>query len=275
MPEHLRQRLPLLAVLLMTGCAGSGASVASSTPSMAAPSASSAPSAAGVVTPAPTASPTPVATPVPDPAALDLEVIGCDGGVVLHWSASTHPDFHHYTALRSPDGEIAPAYPPIAPAVDWGDTYATDPFVTSAVDGSILPSDTQWNYRVMAYDAAGRVVSASPVRTAQQIPAVELGELRVTVDPDGISHLDWDPYLGPRECFTSYRVLSGIGGAPRTVLRVVSDPTVTSIETDALHPATSYQLRVEAVRSTTLGSIVVGRTDVTSLTIPEVVPERD
>lgn len=275
MPERLRQRLPLLAVLLLTGCAGIGASVASSTPGVAAASASAIPSAASVVTPAPTAIPTPGATPVPDPAALDLEVTGCDGGVVLHWSASTHPDFHHYTALRSPEREIAPAYPPIAPAVDWGDTYATDPFVTSAVDGSILPSDTQWNYRVMAYDAAGRVVSASPVRTAQQIPAVDLGELRVTVDPGGVSRLAWDGYLGARDCFTSYRVLSGVGGTPTTVLRVVSDPTVTSIETDALHRSTPYQLRVDAVRSTTLGSIVVGRTDVTSLTIPEVVPARD
>ena len=275
MPEHLRQRLPLLALILLTGCAVSGAPVRSSTPGVAAASTSTLPTAASVVTPAPTASPTPMATPVPDPAMLDLEVTGCDGGVVLHWSASTHPDFHHYTALRSPEGEIAPAYPPIAPAVDWGDTYATDPFVTSAVDGSILPSDTQWNYRVMAYDAAGRVVSASPVRTAQQIAAVDLGELRVTVDRDGVSRLEWDGYLGPRECFTSYRVLSGVDGAPRTVLRVVSDPSVTSIETDALHRSTPYQLRVEAVRTTTLGSIVVGRTDITSLTIPEVVPERD
>ena len=57
-------------------------------------------------------------------------------------------------------------YPPIAPAVDWGETYATDPFVTSAIDASILPSSFTWHYRVMAYDILNDPVSASPVRVA-------------------------------------------------------------------------------------------------------------
>ena len=63
--------------------------------------------------------------------------------------------------------EIALNYPPVAPAVDWGDTYTTDRLVTSAVDASILPSDTVWHYRVMAYDLRGRAIAASPVRDAR------------------------------------------------------------------------------------------------------------
>ena len=88
-----------------------------------------------------TSTPVPTPTPTPDPTLIDLEAVSCNGGVLLDWSASTNPDFHHYSALRSPDREIAPDYPPVAPAVDWGDTYTTDRFVTTAVDASILPSD--------------------------------------------------------------------------------------------------------------------------------------
>lgn len=182
---------------------------------------------------------------------------------MLDWSASTHPDFHHYIALRSPNSEIAPAYPPIAPAVDWGDTYETDPFVTSAVDASILPSATLWNYRVMAYDGEGRVVSASPVRSASISEVVDLGEVRVSPAPDGANRLGWRPYTGFSSCFSFYRVLSG-----GSVLSVISDQETASMETDALHPGTTYQLGVQAVRATTLGSFVVGQTDTITYTVP-------
>ena len=98
---------------------------------------------------------------------------------MLDWSASTNPDFHHYSALRSPEREIARDYPPVAPAVDWGDTYTTDRFVTTAVDASILPSDTVWHYRVMAYDIRGRAIAASPVRDARLQEEADLGTLEV------------------------------------------------------------------------------------------------
>ena len=69
-------------------------------------------------------------------------------------------------------------YPPVAPAVDWGDTYTTDRFVTTAVDASILPSDTVWHYRVMAYDVRGRAIAASPVRDARLQDEADLGNPR-------------------------------------------------------------------------------------------------
>jgi hypothetical protein len=208
-----------------------------------------------------------VATATPDPAAIDLVVTGCNGGVVLEWSPSLHPDFHHYTALRSPISEIATAYPPIAPAVDWGDTYATDPFVTSAVDASILPSATRWSYRVMAYDAAGRVVGSSPVRGARLLETERLAAPTARPSEDGGTILSWGAYGGFSRCFTSYQVLYGIGVAS-TVLTVVSDQAAVEVETDALHPGQTYALRVRAVRVTTLGSFVVGETEVVSYTVP-------
>src|SRR5688500_17572364 len=253
MPEPLRRCLPLLALVLIAGCA-SLAAPSVEPPASAVPTSASTPTVVASPTPSPSPTPTTNATPIPDPTVMELVAIGCEGGVVLDWSASTHPQFHHYTALRSPSREIEPDYPPIAPAVDWGDTYATDRFVTSAVDASILPSDTRWNYRVMAYDVEGRVVSSSPVRAAQLRETVELGELRASSRPDDVTLLEWEPYEGDPACFSSYEVVSGTGGTPQTVVSVISDPTVASFETDALHAGITYGLRVRAVRVTTLGS---------------------
>ena len=52
------------------------------------------------------------------------------------------------------------------------------------------------------------------------------------------------------------------------MLSVVSDQRATTFETDALHPAIAYQLRVAAVRVTTLGSFVLGQTGIASVAIP-------
>jgi hypothetical protein len=262
MPEPLRRCLLLLAILV-SGCTSQAADAPSLTPrSSASPSMTPSP------TPDITGVPTPTPVPTPDPTSIELEVTGCEGGVVLNWSASTHPEFHHYTALRSPDGEIAPDYPPIAPAVDWGDTYATDRFVTSAVDASIIPTPTRWNYRVIAYDAQGRVVATSPVGSASLGDIADLGSMRVVPGPDGATTLSWRAYAGLEGCFSSYRVLYGIGGSPSTVLTVVSDQSVDSINTDELRSGTTYQLRVQAVRTTTLGGFVIGRTQTTTYTVP-------
>lgn len=221
--------------------------------------------------------PTPLPTPLiavtpsatPDVRQMDLEALGCPGGVVLHWTASLHPDFHHYVALRSPEFEIETAYPPIAPAVDWGDTYATDRFVTSAVDASILPSSTTWYYRVMAYDADGSVLGATPVRGGRISAVDDLGTVSMTATEEGrAARLSWSPYRGPADCFSAYRVLYGTGGNPSTLLATVSDPAQTELATDALAAGMTYTVRVEAVRVTTLGTFVTGRTDTSTISLP-------
>jgi hypothetical protein len=261
MPE-LPRRCVLLLAVLVSACT-SQASVESPTP---VPTATPLPTPDR--TPDATVSPEPTPEPTPDPSALELEATGCEGGVLLTWSASTHPDFHHYTALRSPERDIAPDYPPIAPAVDWGDTYATDRFVTSAVDASIIPSSTRWNYRVMAYDAQGRVVAASPVRPAVLGDLADLGSLGVDGGARGNTSLRWSAYAGAPACFSSYRVLYGIGASPSTVLTVVSDQAVDTLQTTELRSGTMYQLRVQAVRMTTLGGFVVGQSETTTYTPP-------
>jgi hypothetical protein len=216
----------------------------------------------------PTPLPTIAASPTPDLGKMNLEAIGCPGGVVLHWTSSLHPEFHHYVALRSPEFEIQTPYPPIAPAVDWGDTYATDPFVTSAVDASILPSATIWYYRVMAYDVEGRVLGASPVRGARIGPVDLLGPVTLGAAEDGQAKLAWGPYRGRSACFTAYRVLYGTGGAASTLLATVSDPATSELVTGALAAGMTYTVRVEAVRVTTLGTFVTGRTETATITHP-------
>jgi hypothetical protein len=258
---------------LMLAIAGCGFQVPGAGPTdTALPSATEAagPSATPTVAPTPTAVPsaTPAPTATPDPFVLDLDAFSCEGGVVLEWSPSLDPDFHHYVALRSPERVIARDYPPIAPAVDWGDSYATDRFVNSAVDASILPSETVWNYRVMAYNARGASIGASAVEAAVIRPRVDLDPLRVGAGQDGATSIAWARYRGPGRCFSAYRLLFSTTGAPSSVLTVVSDQAASAIETIGLHPGVTYQLRLQAVRTTLQGSFVLGETEAVTYTVP-------
>ena len=228
----------------------------------AAPSRPAEPSAA-----VPSVLPTPV--PVrPSPQAegtLALEALSCDGGVVLDWSPSTDPAFHHYTGLRSPRSDISPVYPPIAPAVDWGGAYATDRFVLSAVDASIVASDDEWHYRVMSYDVDGRVLESSAVVTARVRPVASLGPLTLESAGGGETNIAWIPYRGPSACFTEYRVMYGTADPPSTLLATVSGRQSASLATDALAAGAVYTLRVDAIRATPLGSFVVARSEVATV----------
>jgi len=259
------RRVPivLLGPLVLAACAGPSAGA----PNGAASAAASTPvltvSPRGTATTEPTPSdrptPVPLRTPAPEPGTLALEALTCDGGVALQWSPSADAGFHHYSALRSPNREIPPFYPPIAPAVDWGGTYATDRFVISAVDGSIEPSEDEWHYRVMSYDAEGRAIESSAVVTAQMLPVATLGPTIVEAAAGRRTRIEWDAYDGPSECFTEYRILYGSGDPPTTLLGTVSDQRTTSLVTDALRAGTAYVLRVEAIRTTALGSFVAAR----------------
>jgi hypothetical protein len=216
----------------------------------------------------PTPSPSQSPAPTPDPAAIELAATSCNGGVVLRWSPSSHPDFHHYVGLRSPERQIKPDYPPIAPAVDWGDLYATDRFVTSGFDATVVPSATTWHYRVMAYDGAGRVISRSEVASGRILPHRGLGRVRADVLGDGRVRLEWRRFDGVPECFTAYRVLQGTSGVAGTLLTTISDRSRTELETGALHAGATYAIRVQAVHTTTLGHFVLGESRTLTLVLP-------
>jgi hypothetical protein len=238
---------------------------ASPTPSASSPSATPSPS------PSP-ASPTPSPAPSLDAEGLEvleLEVTGCPGGVALDWSPTRQAEFHHYTALRSLEPDVATAYPPIAPAVDWGRSYGTDRFVTSAVDASLIPSEASFYYRVMAYDEENRPVAASTTQRAKPTEVVDLEAVTLEAGDEGVTHIDWALFGGLGRCFSAYRVLIGpAGSAPSQTLTVLSSQEVTEVETVGLHTGETYAVRIDAVRTTTLGSFVVARTETATYTPP-------
>ena len=213
-------------------------------------------------------SPTPTPTPTPDPAALELDTTSCEGGVALDWSASTAADFHHYSALRSPEREIAPDWPPIAPAVDWGDTYSTDRFVTSGADTTVIRSERPWFYRVMAYDIENRVVGSSPVRAGRMGPLADLGAVTADVEEDGRIRIGWQSYGGFSACFSNYRVTVASAGSAPSVLGVISQQTANELVTSALHSGSTVTLSVEALRTTTLGPFTVAEAQSLTYAVP-------
>ncbi len=263
----------LAAAVATAACTVSpGSPSATTRPSVPAHSATQSPSP----TATPSASPTVEPTPTPSPTtpegleAIDLRVTGCPGGVVLEWSLALDARFHHYTALRGPEPEIDPAWPPIAPAVDWGDTFVTDRFITSAVDASIIPTETSWNYRVMAYDVANRPVAASPVRHARLNDVIDLGPINIEPgDEPGTTLLDWRLFGGLSRCFSAYRVLIGpAGGTPSTELTSIARQDGSELVTTGLHSGETYTVRVDALRTTTLGGFIVARSETATYTVP-------
>jgi hypothetical protein len=270
------------ALLLLVAVSGFGAGCARTGGAQSTPSASPSPT----VRPTPTATatataqPTLVATPAPTPrpsgviGTLDLQATSCPGGVVLEWSALSDAQFHHYTVLRSRLEDIAPDYPPVAPAVDWGETYATDPFVTAAVDASVIPSDTVWSYRAMAYDALDQPIAASQVRQASLLQVDSLGAVSVDASADDATRLAWEAFVGSPGCFSWYAVVaSRTDSSPDAIIgsesvATISSRTTNELVTRALVPGASYFVRVQAIRATPMGEFVVAQTEVATYAVP-------
>ena len=193
---------------------------------------------------------------------------------MLEWSAMSDAQFHHYTVLRSRSEEIEPDYPPVAPAVDWGETYATDPFVTAAVDASLIPNDTVWSYRAMAYDALDQPIAVSPVRQASLLPVVALGAVTIGAADDGATRLAWDAFVGTPGCFSWYAVVaSRTDPSPNAIYGSESVATISSratneLVTRALVSGATYFVRVQAIRATPMGEFLVAQTEVGTYTVP-------
>jgi hypothetical protein len=262
---------------LAAGCARTGGAPGSPSPS---PRPTVGPTATATATARATPQPTIAATTAPTPrpsgviGTLELEATSCPGGVVLEWSAMSDAQFHHYTVLRSRSEEIAPDYPPVAPAVDWGETYATDPFVTAAVDASVVPTDTVWSYRAMAYDALDQPIAASAVRQASLLPVVVLGAAMIGPAADGATRLAWDAFVGSPGCFSWYAVVaSRTDASPDAIdgsesVATISSRTTNELVTRALVSGASYFVRVQAIRATPMGEFVVAQTEVATYSVP-------
>ena len=239
---------------------------ASEAPSTA-PSAEATPGHTAQPTPKPT--PKPTAAPTPGILAMSLTATGCDGGVVLDWSAYAGDWFNHYTTLRNSTNSIPKAYPPQGAAVDPGGTYTTNVGKTSAVDTGAAAGTTYY-YRTMAFKADDSVIGASSVVSAVADSIASLGSLVVAPDAVEGTDVSWAAYGGPGDCFTWYKLVysetnpspSYLDGDPH--LLIGSDQSTASYvaASSDLQSGHTYYLRVQVIRGTDLGAFVVAQSDV-------------
>ena len=227
-------------------------------------------------TPKPTPQPTPEPTPEPTPrplTSLGLDLVSCDGGIVIDWATYDGDHFDHYATLRNTSPTIPKAYPPRAGAAFVDGTYTRNRLRTSAYDAG-LDSGT-WYYRSMAFDAADRVIAASPIRSATARPVHDLGALTVGPGDGSTTSFSWTAYEGPAACFGAAKlVVSRIDPSPSyfdgsPVLFATGEQGV-SEAVAALDPGT-YHFRLQVVRFTDLGSpakFLVAQTAVATYTVP-------
>lgn len=219
--------------------------------------------------------PTPIPTPSPVPTAgtLSLTLSGCNGGMVIEWSTVADARFHRYTTLRSGSADVPAAYPPEAGVVEVPGTAVKDPSASSAADGS-APTGTTLYYRTLALDAENRVLAASAVRSAVAKPMAVLGTLTATPAEPGKTTFGWAPYTGPGACFSYYKLVysetdsspSYLGGA--ATWAALGDQASTSVTIGGPVSGTTYQVRLEALRATAAGKLIVARSDVLNWTAP-------
>ena len=224
-------------------------------------------------TPKPTPTPTPEPTPTPTPELRDLglSVSGCPGALVfLDWTGYEGDRFDHYTVIRSSDATIALAYPPTGSDVAVDSTYLTDASKTAAVDLDADPGQT-WHYRAMAFDANDRVIAASPVRSVGVTSTKNLGGLSIGAQEGGTA-FGWAPVAG-EACFTYYKlVYSGDDQTPSylegaATAWVGENPSASNAWVEGLEPGT-YWFRLQAIRATEGGKVVVAQTQPKAYTVP-------
>ena len=91
-------------------------------------------------TPKPTARPTPEPTPEPTPsrlASFGLDLVSCDGGIVIDWATYVGDQFDHYATLRNTVASIPEAYPPQDGASFVAGTWTRSRLRTSAHDAGL------------------------------------------------------------------------------------------------------------------------------------------
>lgn len=216
-------------------------------------------------TPVPTPKPTPAPTPTPAVGTMALASTGCNGGVVLEWSKVSDGRFHHYLTLRSASSSMDGA-------VEVTGSFTKDPHATSAVDPS-APAGTKAYYRTMAFDAADRVIATSSVVAATAKPVKLLGALSAAT-ADGKTTFGWTPYGGPGACFSHYKLVYSetnptpayLAGDPAWA--AIGDQAASSVVTDGPVSGTTYFVRLQAIRSTATGAMLVAETDVLVYVVP-------
>lgn len=222
-------------------------------------------------TPKPTEKPTPSPTPEPTTNPLGLDVTGCPGGfAVLSWSKSTADAFRHYQGLRSTGTSIEPVYPPVAPAVAPDGLYTTNRPTVGAVDTGLDPGT--YRYRMLVFGTGDAVIAASPTKAATVKGMKALGAPTTVVDGASLV-VEWTPVDLAAACFTTWKLVaspddetpSALEGAQ--TLWSSTEAGAGRATADGL-PSGTLHIRIQAIRTTEAGKIVIAQTDPATITIP-------
>lgn len=230
-------------------------------------------------TPKPTPRPTPKPTPPPGLAKMAMEVTSCPGAFfVLDWSAAQADGFGYYQTLRSTsesiDPTVAPKPPAVAPkppTVAPKNLYAPDRGTHTALDVALEPGATYY-FRTVAFKPDDVAYGASAVISATATDVKGLGPLAALVEGSSVQ-VAWSPYDGPEACFTwSKLVLSTTNGAPSyfdgaDAVWASESQAAGTATLDGLAPGT-YYLRLQTLRTSEAGKLLVAQTDAQSVTIP-------
>ncbi len=248
---------------------------ASPTPSPS-PTASPTPIPTPKPTPVPTAkpTPTPVPTPVPPPpmGELALGLTGCNGGVVIDWSAIEDPRFAKYRTLRSTSPEIPVAYPPAGGSAEVGTAKSADPNATQGYDPA-APGVTYY-YRTLALDGAGAVIATSGVGASAAAPVAAMGPLRRRPRRRGDALLVGAVRAAREACFTYYKLVYSLDGSAPSYLEgdpylaAIGDQGAATFATADLVSGQTYTFRLQAIRATHTGAFLVAQTDLATYTAP-------
>jgi hypothetical protein len=191
--------------------------------------------------------------------------------VLVSWSKAPADGFDHYQTIRSTSPSIKAVYPPKPPGVAPDGLYGTDRGWRNATDAG-LDAGTEYSYRTMAFKSDDTAYAASPVRSTMAKGVKDLGALDAAVE-EGVLSVAWTPYGGPGGCFTWFKLVAStdddtpsyLDGAPYIWASETKGADTATVE--GLDPGT-YHLRLETLRSTDDGTLLVARTDVATVTIP-------
>jgi hypothetical protein len=142
----------------------------------------------------------------------------------------------------------------------------------NGIDVGLTPGTTTW-YRVVAFDAGNTALAASAAQAAAIKDAKALGPLAVSTAGPTSTAFSWTPYAGPAGCFSFYKLVYSATNPSPSYLE--GDPYLwaSSAKTDAATlvdgiPAGTYWFRLQALRDTPGGRVVIAQTDVSSFTVP-------
>jgi hypothetical protein len=106
-------------------------------------------------------------------------------------------------------------------------------------------------------------------------PVASLGALTATPAAEpGKTTFGWAPYPGPGACFSYYKLVysetdpspSYLAGSP--IWAAIGEQATTSVTIGEPVSGTTYHVRLQVIRATAIGKMVVAQTDVLTWTAP-------